>query len=197
LPMLPETWWDRMNTIKTYQEDLSALQRINAWETAINIANDRFSGAGFTTAHPAVFDRYSPRPGREWIYVAHSIYFQVLGDHGYVGLLLYLGIGLSAYWSAGRTARMARGHEDLTWAVGLMNMCKVSLVGFGAGGAFLSLAYWDLPYYVIVLVMATNLLVRQQLSHRAAPPAPAASASASASASMRATASGHRGRGTA
>lgn len=193
LPMLPETWWDRMSTIKTYEEDLSALQRINAWETAINIANDRFTGAGFTTAHPEVFDRYSPRPGREWIYVAHSIYFQVLGDHGYIGLLLFLGLGLSAYLSAGRTARLAKGHEDLAWAVALMNMCKVSLVGFGAGGAFLSLAYWDMPYYVIVLVMATNLLVRQQVNQRVARPGPAVAAMPQA----RANAPGRSGRGAA
>lgn len=193
LPLLPDTWWDRMNTIKTYQEDLSALQRINAWETAINIANDRFAGAGYTTAHPEVFDRYSPRPGRQWIYVAHSIYFQVLGDHGYLGLLLFLGIGLSAYFAAGRTARMAGGHEDLAWAAGLMNMCKVSLVGFAAGGAFLSLAYWDLPYYVIVLVMATNLLVRQQLSQRANRPVPAAPSPLP----LRPAAPTHRGRGAA
>jgi putative inorganic carbon (hco3(-)) transporter len=193
LPLLPDTWWDRMNTIKTYQEDLSALQRINAWETAINIANDRFAGAGYTTAHPEVFDRYSPRPGRQWIYVAHSIYFQVLGDHGYLGLLLFLGIGLSAYFAAGRTARMAGGHEDLAWAAGLMNMCKVSLVGFAAGGAFLSLAYWDLPYYVIVLVMATNLFVRQQLSQRANRPVPAAPSPLP----LRPAAPTHRGRGAA
>jgi putative inorganic carbon (HCO3(-)) transporter len=183
LPLLPDTWWDRMNTIKTYEEDLSAQQRLNAWETAVNIANDRFTGAGFTTAHPEVFDRYSPRPGPDWIYVAHSVYFQVLGDHGYVGLLLFLGIGLSAYLSAGRTARLARDHEDLAWAVALMNMCKVSLVGFAAGGAFLSLAYWDMPYYVVVIVMATNLLVRQQVSQRRAPrpePAPARMAPARA-----------------
>lgn len=164
VPMLPDSWFERMNTIKTYEEDLSALQRLNAWQTAVNIANDRVTGAGFATAHPLVFDRYSPKRGGEWIYVAHSVYFQVLGDHGYLGLILFLGVGLSTYLSAGRAAKLARGHEDLAWAAALLNMCKVSLVGFAVGGAFLSLAYWDMPYYLVAIVMATSLLVRQQVA---------------------------------
>ncbi len=164
LPMLPDAWFERMESIRSYEEDLSSLQRLNSWQTAINIANDRTTGAGFTTAHPLVFDRYSPRPGREWIFVAHSIYFQVLGDHGYVGLALYLLLWLVTYLSAGRTARQARASPELDWAVTLMNMCKVSVIGFAVGGAFLSLAYWDLPYYLIVLVVVTRLLVRQHLA---------------------------------
>lgn len=162
IPMLPDTWFERMETIRTYEEDLSALQRINAWETAINIANDRPTGAGLATAHPAVFDRYSPRPGPEWIYVAHSIYFQVMGDQGWAGLALYLAFWFSTYFGAGRIARRARGNTELDWAVNLMNMCKVSMVGFACGGAFLSLAYWDMPYYLMVVVVATGLLVKAE-----------------------------------
>lgn len=168
LPMLPDSWFDRMETIRTYEEDLSALQRLNAWETALNIAKDRVTGAGFTTAHPAIFDVYSPRPGREWIYVAHSIYFQVLGDHGYVGLVLYLGLWVATYLTAHRVAKRARPHAELAWAAALMDMCKVSLIGFAAGGAFLSLAYWDMPYYLMVIVVATQMLVRAHLEPAAA-----------------------------
>lgn len=160
LPMLPDSWFERMDTIRTYQQDLSALQRLNAWVTAVNIANDRVLGAGFATATLEVFSRYSPRPGVEWIYVAHSIYFQVLGDHGWVGLSLYLVLWFSTYVGAGRIARMAQRQQDLDWVVTLMNMCKVSLVGFAAGGAFLSLAYWDMPYYIMVIVVSTGMLVR-------------------------------------
>ena len=160
IPMLPDSWFERMETIGTYQEDLSALQRINAWETAINIARDRPTGAGYATANQVVFGRYSPRGAGEWVYVAHSIYFQVLGDHGWIGLVMYLTFWVTTYFGAGRVARKARLHPDLAWAVSLMNMCKVSMVGFAVGGAFLSLAYWDMPYYLMVIVVVTGLLVR-------------------------------------
>jgi len=177
IPMLPDTWFERMETIQSYDEDLSAQGRINAWETAINIAKDRVTGAGFATANGAVFGRYSPRRGQEWIYVAHSIYFQVLGDHGWVGLGLYLTFWLTTYLGAGRIAKLARPHADLAWAVALMNMCKVSMVGFAVGGAFLSLAYWDMPYYLMVIVVATGMLVRARSGQNAAQLTPGGAAS--------------------
>jgi probable O-glycosylation ligase (exosortase A-associated) len=171
--MMPAHWFERMETIQSYEQDLSALQRINAWETAINIANDRVTGAGFATATPAVFDIYSPRKGREWVYVAHSIYFQVLGDHGYVGLALYLLFWVMTYRMAGRIVRLTRPHAQYAWAAELGNMAKVSMVGFAVGGAFLSLAYWDMPYYIPVILAAIERLVRQELKAAAPAAAPA------------------------
>jgi hypothetical protein len=35
-------------------------------------------------------------------------------------------------------------------------MCQVSLIGFAVGGAFLSLAYFDLPYNILVIVVALS-----------------------------------------
>jgi probable O-glycosylation ligase (exosortase A-associated) len=47
LAFMPASWEQRMFTIQTYQQDGSALGRINAWKTAFNVANDRLTGAGF------------------------------------------------------------------------------------------------------------------------------------------------------
>lgn len=164
LSMMPPEWFERMGTIQRYEEDLSAMQRLNAWQTAINIAGDRITGAGMATANPVVFDLYSPRKGPEWVYVAHSIYFQVLGDHGYVGLAIYLLFWLMTYRMAGRVVRLARPHAEFAWAAELANMIKVGLVGFAVGGAFLSLAYWDMPYYLPVILAAIERLVRQAIA---------------------------------
>jgi hypothetical protein len=38
-------------------------------------------------------------------------------------------------------------------------MTQLSLVAYLAGGAFLSLAYFDLPYYLMILVVAARLWV--------------------------------------
>jgi len=32
-------------------------------------------------------------------------------------------------------------------------MCQVSIAGYAVGGAFLSLAYFDLPYNILILVV--------------------------------------------
>lgn len=173
LPLMPETWFERMETIRTYEEDLSALGRINAWEMAVNIANDRVLGAGFATANPIVFGMYSPRQGPEWILVAHSIYFQILGEHGYIGLGIYLLFWISTYRTAGALVRMGRGRADMAWIVSLGNMAKVSLVGFAVGGAFLSLAYWDMPFYIMVIVLAAKRWAQAEIAGAPAPAAPA------------------------
>ncbi len=160
--MMPEGWMDRMNTISTYGEDQSAMGRINAWTMAINIANDRLLGAGFATDSPFVYFRYAPNPNV--VIVAHSIYFQVLGEHGYIGLLLYLGFWFLTYLLAGRVSRLTAGKDDLQWAYMLGSMAKVSLTGFAVGGAFLSLAYWDMPFYFMVILLCTERLVVDTLA---------------------------------
>ena len=49
-------------------------------------------------------------------------------------------------------------------------MTKVSLIAYLVGGAFLNLAYWDMPYFLFVAVAVTRWLVRQpQTARRRAP----------------------------
>lgn len=175
--LMPEEWFSRMETIETYEEDLSAMGRINAWHMAINIANDRIFGAGFATASPVVFNAYAPNP--DWVLVAHSIYFQVLGDHGYIGLALYLLFWILTYRVAGRLAAMEKRGPRFEWIALLGNMSKVSLVGFAVGGAFLSLAYWDMPYYVMIILLATERYAKEVLMkapEAAVPPVPESAA---------------------
>ena len=44
---MPQQWFERMATIKTYEQDASAMGRINAWNMAFNLAKDRPLGGGF------------------------------------------------------------------------------------------------------------------------------------------------------
>ena len=55
---------------------------------------------------------------------------------------------------AWRTISLTKGREDLHWAAQLARAIQVSLVGFGVGGAFVNIGYWDLVYYEIVLLLA-------------------------------------------
>lgn len=155
---MPDEWSSRMGTIQTYETDQSAMGRINAWTMAINIANNRIFGAGFTTDSALIYQMYAPDPSD--VLVAHSIYFQVLGEHGYIGLFLYLLFWFLTYRTAGRLTMVARGRPDLEWVGQLGAMIKVSIVGFAVGGAFLSLAFWDMPYYFMVLLVVTENWVK-------------------------------------
>ncbi len=165
IAFMPSNWTERMQTIETYDKDASAMGRINAWYMAWNLANDHLlTGGGFAIYEPLIFEKYAPDP-RD-IHAAHSIYFQILGEHGWVGLFLWLAI----WWFTWRAAAWLRANgkaEDGTlWCSQLGSMCQVSLVGYAVGGAFLSLAYFDLPYNVMVIVVATKAWM---LEHKRAP----------------------------
>ena len=159
---MPQKWEERMHSIQTYEQDASALGRINAWKMAVNLANDRpFIGGGFEIYNERVFGRYAPDP-RD-VHAAHSIYFQVLGEHGYVGLMLFLLLWILVWRDASWIIRNSRSQRELQWALDLARMIQVSLVGYAAGGAFLSLAYYDVPYYLLVALVLTRLLVEKEV----------------------------------
>jgi putative inorganic carbon (HCO3(-)) transporter len=161
LPFMPDTWWDRMGTIGTYEQDGSALGRINAWWVGWNLACDRFFGGGFMIWTDSVFLTYAPVP--DDVHAAHSIYLQVLGEHGFVGLFLFLSIGVLTWLTARRLITAATAVLENKWAADLGAMVQASVIGYAVGGAFLSLAYFDLPYNMMVVVACANALLRQRV----------------------------------
>lgn len=165
LMLMPDKWFDKMGTVQTYQKDNSALGRINAWHFAYNLAKDRpLTGGGFETFDRNLFLIYAPEPER--FHDAHSIYFEVLGEHGFVGLALFLMIGVLSLKRAQWIIKQARHHPDLQWAADLAAMLQVSMIGYAAGGAFLGLAYFDLYYILVALVVVTGEYVKQALKEQ-------------------------------
>lgn len=147
---MPAEWHNRMSTIGSYEQDSSAMGRINAWQMAFNIANDNFFGGGLDIYTADIYYKYAPIP--DVVRAAHSIYFQILGELGWIGLLLFLCIWFFTWRLAARLINLSKGQRDLLWITSFARMAQVSLVGFAVGGAFLSLAYFDLPYYLIVIM---------------------------------------------
>ncbi|HEX8873307.1 MAG TPA: putative O-glycosylation ligase, exosortase A system-associated [Nitrosospira sp.] len=158
---MPDKWTERMDTINTYEEDLSVQGRFNAWWMAYNLAKDRPIGGGFEVITPELFYRYAPNP--EDIHAAHSIYFQVLGEHGFPGLGLYLILGFLTWRTGSWIIRNTSKRQEYRWALDLATMIQVSLVGFAVGGTFLSLLYFDVPYYLMGAMVATRVLVEREL----------------------------------
>lgn len=164
ISFMPQSWFDRMETIENYEQDESAMGRIAAWNLAVTIANSRPLGAGFSPWQPIVYRAYSDNPD-DWVRntAAHSIYFSVLAEHGWVGLLVFVSIFLLAWARAGRLANAVRGRSDLKWAGDLMRMTQVSLVAYGSGGAFLQLSYFDLPWHIVSLVIVVRQIVEREM----------------------------------
>jgi probable O-glycosylation ligase (exosortase A-associated) len=158
--LMPDQWAERMMSIRSYEQDASAQARFEAWTVALRLANDHpLFGGGFKVFFSeAVWAHYLPdasRYGRS----AHSIYFEVLGEHGYVGLTLFLLIGISAWRSAGWVVKATRRRPNLAWAHDLCSMLQVGLIGYATGGLFLNLATFDLYYHFLAIIV----LVRAQV----------------------------------
>ena len=174
---MPDSWLNRMETIQTYEGDGSAMSRLYTWETLWNVAKDRpLLGAGFGTDNPALFARYAPfdgstRFGNGGIFVAHSIYFQALGEHGFPGLILYLLLGIVTWRKATKLARITKNDPDFgNWVPLLMPMVKVSLFGFAVGGAFLTMMHFDFPYYIMCYVVLVDATIAERNKRRATLP---------------------------
>lgn len=169
LVFMPKTWTDRMMTIETYDEDSSAVGRLEMWNFAIKIANDNpLLGGGYTVfASPIAQQKYLPTAvkARE----PHSIYFEQLGEHGYTGLIIFLTILVGAFYYGGRTIRMTKDDPSLTWARDLASMVQVSLVGYAVAGSFLTLATFDLYWHMVAMVAITDMLVVRELAKKKAP----------------------------
>lgn len=159
---MPQDYWDRMATIRTYEQDSSAMGRINSWTAAYNAANDRVTGAGFEWYKPWNFARYAPDP--EAVHSAHSIYFQSLGEHGWPGLAMFLSIWAYVWLTCRRIIRARRKdatEEGRSQAL-LARMIQVSLIGFGVGGAFVNIGNWDMAYYLAISALGLTRVISER-----------------------------------
>ncbi len=162
---IPHKLFDRMETIENYQEDLSALQRLQGWGVAFNVARQHLLGSGFVLdATPVdVWMKYAnfQRPEFNRANAAHSIYFQMLGDHGFIGLALFLFVLASTYWTLGRVKRAVRDDKERAWLGHYAGAIQVGLIGYAVAGAFVSLALFDLFYTYVILA---GILLREARS---------------------------------
>jgi probable O-glycosylation ligase (exosortase A-associated) len=89
------------------------------------------------------------------VHDVHSIYFEVMGEHGFIGFGLFMMIALFTWRRGSQIIRACKRDPERKWAADLASMLQVSFVGYAAGGAFLGLAYFDLPYHLIIVMVLT------------------------------------------
>jgi putative inorganic carbon (HCO3(-)) transporter len=156
--LLPESWSERMSTIRTYEQDASFEGRRAAWQTSLNIARARpLTGGGFSAVDLDAVAKAFQSPGSLTSgKAAHSIYFEVLGDTGFVGLALYLLMVAAAGLNTSRVLAATAGRADLLWANQLARMMQVAMVAMLVGGAALSMAYYD--GFLVLFALTAALL---------------------------------------
>jgi putative inorganic carbon (hco3(-)) transporter len=164
--VLPESVFQRADKIENYQSDGSANQRLQSWTVAFNLALDRpVTGAGFEFEYSPDEARWLSYGSEKYTWAlqhssaAHSIYFQVLGQHGFIAFLLYLALLFGTLISLSRTKRWALSNPSTTWVAGYASGLQLGLMGYMMSGAFLSSAYFDLAwlYFALSAILAREV----------------------------------------
>lgn len=162
---MPAKWTERMETIRDFEQDSSAMGRVQMWRFGMDVANDYPLGGGFDVFYDLdLRARYlgSAQVGR----ASHSIYFEVLGEHGYGGLFLFLFVGSTGFFMAQRVKSLTRKIKELAWAFDLAAMSQIALGGYAVAGAFLNLGTFDLYWHLLSIIVITFALTERELEAR-------------------------------
>lgn len=175
--LAPESWFERLSTINDASDDGSFMGRVVAWKISWLIAMDHplFGGGMHAVQRLLVWDTYRPflylldsviktPPADTFPHAAHSTYFEVLGDTGFIGLALFLWVVGLGFWNCRSIMRMGRRHPSLAWAVDLGRIMQITLVVYCVTTALLSMGYFELFYIVVALLSRCRRTVKQALA---------------------------------
>jgi probable O-glycosylation ligase (exosortase A-associated) len=161
-------WKDRMGNFAEGNLDDSARQRLVSWGFALHLMEDYpITGGGFMTfPDENVFQRYARAqlPGGFQSTGPHSIYFQLLGEQGFVGLGLFLCLVISMLFSLRSIRRMATSIDSTHWLVPYTSMLQAGLAAYLISGAFLGRAYFDLFYQLVALTVILKAMATKEIA---------------------------------
>ncbi|MBQ0720398.1 MAG: putative O-glycosylation ligase, exosortase A system-associated [Gammaproteobacteria bacterium] len=152
---LPETWFGRMETLETYQEDESAMSRIRVWS----------DGWHHTLQHPFVgsgFEGWRWVSERDW----HSSYVEMFSEHGFIAFALWMSLILGTLFSLSSLPRKTKNIEGLEWVANYCYMLRASLIAYMTGTLFLGLSYWDLLYHIIFIAVLVKKFALEELAEK-------------------------------
>ncbi|MDQ2803231.1 MAG: putative O-glycosylation ligase, exosortase A system-associated [Pseudomonadota bacterium] len=158
-------WQERISTIQTYKNDNSALTRLAVWQWTLEFAASQPLGGGFDvyridTIHTPPTPT-EPEGGEQHGRAFHSIYFEMLGEQGWVGLGLFGGVVLSCFLSLRRVARYAAGDPALAWCRDLSTALSAGLATYLACGAFVGIGFQPMLWYMVAASICLSAHVRR------------------------------------
>jgi probable O-glycosylation ligase (exosortase A-associated) len=169
VPFIPANWFDRMDTLREYESEGSAASRLVYWQQGFNMGlGSPIFGHGFKSFLQVGIVRTYRAPEHASftkLQEAHSIYFQMLGEQGFVGLGIFLALIATALFTLRRTVRRTKDIAELFWANRLARAMFLSIIAYSISGTFLSLAYFDLFYLFVAMAICLDNMVRRGEQH--------------------------------
>jgi putative inorganic carbon (hco3(-)) transporter len=182
IPFLPSSFTERADTIKNYKADESASTRLAVWAWTWEYVKEHPMGGGFEVyrqnrirydidskaAPDQQADPYAPEvkeivdQGRAF----HSSYFEMLGEQGFPGLIMWLIIQLGGVWRMEVITRIyrKRNRADETWVAPLATALQNSQIIYLVGSLFVGIAFQAFFFMLTALQISldTYLARRRQ-----------------------------------
>jgi probable O-glycosylation ligase (exosortase A-associated) len=157
LVLAPAKWFERMQTLGNVQTDESAQERLRSWAFATKVFIDHpVTGGGFQTFTEPLYVHYKMLV--DYARGPHSIYFQVLAEHGLPGILLFLSLIASCFYSCGQLRRTFAQSPGKEYLAQYAEMVQLALLTFMVSGTFLGRAYFDLFYQLVATVVVLKVV---------------------------------------
>jgi len=161
----PGKWIERMQTLGDVQQDKSAQARFHSWTFAYRFARDHpVFGGGFQTFTGPLYGQYNML--LDQVQGPHSIYFQILAEHGFPGFMLFLTLIGSCLRSCSKLKRTFTQHRETELLAHYADMVQLALLTFIISGTFLGRAYFDLFYQLVATVIVLKALVPEAEAER-------------------------------
>jgi len=156
-PIIAETQWgQRMETTFAYQKNSSAMGRVAVWDWTIDFIKANPLGGGFfidqTNQIVINVDSDGDSEGGQQIVrgkAFHSIYFEVLGEQGYPGFVLYFGIVLLSVSRLCRVWFGSRKIPNVRWEREMAYGFLVAWAALLVGAGFVGIAWLPLMFLMM------------------------------------------------
>ena len=160
-----DKWAARISTVNTYQADASAMIRVRVWEWTWDFAQTHPFGGGFWVFQTNKVTVPAVDGGSVTIYgrAFHNVFFALLGEHGYPGLVLYVALIVACFLALRRTVLLTRGHEEHRWAADLARALQTCILVMFAVGNFVEIGWSPIIWYLFSLSVCLREYARRVL----------------------------------
>jgi putative inorganic carbon (hco3(-)) transporter len=159
IPFLPSSFTERTDTIKNYKADESASTRLAVWAWTWEYVKEHPMGGGFEVyrqnrirydiAQGTKQGELPPVDAPEVKEIVdqgrafHSSYFEMLGEQGFPGLIIWLIIQLGGVWRMEVIQRMYRKRDrpDESWVAPLATALQNAQIIYLVGSLFVGIAF--------------------------------------------------------
>lgn len=161
LSLAPERLVSRYEDLENYETESSAQLRFGSWTYCwrVGVAHP-LTGGGFNHYSMLTYQKYAPEHIDKWNITTtwlrtscHSVWFTVVGEHGFLGTTLWLGLIGSVFLSSWRIRSLTGAHPEMSWMCDLAGGLQISLVAYLVVGTFIDAAYFDMFYYLIAILV--------------------------------------------